>query len=92
MLLLELPLHLLPSLIQSSIRYIVEKTFGLLKLYYDLGKARHLGLERNKTRAHWAHKKTLTKLFLNAIVNFLIIIFTSTRQILKICKNLDNTT
>ncbi|CAC9578027.1 hypothetical protein BPUTSESOX_645 [uncultured Gammaproteobacteria bacterium] len=37
---------------RSSIRYIVEKTFGLLKLYYDLGKARHLGLERNKTRAH----------------------------------------
>jgi hypothetical protein len=30
---------------------MVEKTFGLLKLHYDLGKARHLGLERNKTRA-----------------------------------------
>ena len=35
----------------SSIRYIVERTFGLLKLHHDLGKARYLGLERNKTRA-----------------------------------------
>ncbi len=35
----------------SSIRYIVERTFGLLKLHHGLGKARYLGLERNKTRA-----------------------------------------
>ncbi len=36
---------------RSSIRYIVERTFGLLKLHHGLGKARYLGLERNKTRA-----------------------------------------
>lgn len=36
---------------RSSIRYIVERTFGLLKLHYGLGKARYLGLERNKTKA-----------------------------------------
>ncbi len=35
----------------SSIRYIVERTFGLLKLHHGLAKARYLGLERNKTRA-----------------------------------------
>ena len=35
----------------SSIRYIVERTFGLLKQHHGLGKARYLGLERNKTRA-----------------------------------------
>lgn len=34
----------------SSIRYIVERTFGLLKLHHGLGRARHLGIERNKTR------------------------------------------
>jgi IS5 family transposase len=36
---------------KNSIRYIVERTFGLLKLHHGLGKARYLGLERNKTRA-----------------------------------------
>ena len=36
---------------RSSIRYVVERTFGLLKLHHGLGKARYLGLERNKTRA-----------------------------------------
>ncbi|SFV86756.1 Mobile element protein [hydrothermal vent metagenome] len=36
---------------RSSIRYIVERTFGLLKLHHGLGKARYLGLERNKVRA-----------------------------------------
>ena len=36
---------------RSSVRYIVERTFGLLKLHHGLGKARYLGLERNKTRA-----------------------------------------
>ncbi len=35
---------------RSSIRYIVERTFGLLKLHHGLAKARYLGLERNKTR------------------------------------------
>ncbi|WP_425290258.1 transposase [Bathymodiolus heckerae thiotrophic gill symbiont] len=29
---------------------MVERTFGLLKLHHGLGKARYLGLERNKTR------------------------------------------
>ncbi len=36
---------------RSSIRYIVERTFGLLKQHHGLAKARCLGLERNKTRA-----------------------------------------
>ena len=36
---------------RSSIRYIVERTFGLLKLHHGLAKARYLGLERNKARA-----------------------------------------
>ena len=36
---------------RSSIRYIVERTFGLLKQHHGLGKARYLGIERNKTRA-----------------------------------------
>jgi IS5 family transposase len=36
---------------RSGIRYIVERTFGLLKQHHGLGKARYLGLERNKTRA-----------------------------------------
>lgn len=35
---------------RSSIRYIVARTFGLLKLHYGLGRARYLGIERNKTR------------------------------------------
>ena len=29
---------------RSSIRYVVERTFGLLKLHHGLGKARYLGL------------------------------------------------
>ncbi len=29
---------------RSSVRYIVERTFGLLKLHHGLGKARYLGL------------------------------------------------
>ena len=36
---------------RSSIRYIVERAFGLLKQHHGLGKARHLGLERDNTRA-----------------------------------------
>jgi IS5 family transposase len=36
---------------RSSIRDIVERTYGLLKLIHGLCKARYLGLERNKTRA-----------------------------------------
>jgi IS5 family transposase len=35
----------------SSIRYVVERTFGLLKQHHGLAKARYLGLQRNKTRA-----------------------------------------
>ena len=35
---------------RSSICYVVERTFGLLKLHHGLGKARYLGLVRNKTR------------------------------------------
>ncbi|SMM98564.1 Mobile element protein [uncultured Candidatus Thioglobus sp.] len=35
----------------SSIHYIVERTFGLLKQHHGLGGARYLGLERNKARA-----------------------------------------
>lgn len=35
----------------SGTRYIVERTFGLLKQHHGLGKSRHLGLERNKVRA-----------------------------------------
>ena len=36
---------------RSSIRSVVERTFGLLKLHHGLAKARYLDLERNKTRA-----------------------------------------
>jgi IS5 family transposase len=36
---------------RSSIRYIVERTFGRLKLHHGLGKARYLRLERNKAKA-----------------------------------------
>ncbi len=36
---------------RSGIRYIVERTFGLLKQHHGLGQARYLGLERNKSRA-----------------------------------------
>ncbi|MBA5248045.1 MAG: hypothetical protein FE834_00690 [Gammaproteobacteria bacterium] len=32
-------------------RIIVERTFGLLKRHHGLGKARYLGIERNKIRA-----------------------------------------
>lgn len=35
----------------SKVRYIVERTFGLLKQHHGLAKARYLGLERNKARA-----------------------------------------
>jgi transposase, IS5 family len=34
----------------SSVRCIVERVFGVMKLHYGLGKARYLGLARNKTR------------------------------------------
>ena len=36
---------------RSGIRYIVERAFGLLKQHHGLGRARHLGLERNKSGA-----------------------------------------
>jgi IS5 family transposase len=34
----------------SGTRSIVERPFGVLKLHYDMGKARYLGLARNKAR------------------------------------------
>ena len=34
----------------SGIRSIVERVFGVLKLHYGMGQARHLGLVRNFTR------------------------------------------
>lgn len=34
----------------SETRSIVERTFGVLKLHYGMGKARYLGLARNKAR------------------------------------------
>ena len=36
---------------RSGIRYIVERTFGLLKQHHGSGQARYLGLERNKSGA-----------------------------------------
>jgi IS5 family transposase len=35
----------------SKVRFVVEQTFGLLKLHHGLGKARYLGLKRNEARA-----------------------------------------
>jgi len=32
----------------SGVRSIVERVFGVLKLYYGVNKARYLGLSRNK--------------------------------------------
>ena len=38
--------------VHSSVRYVVERTFGLLKLHHGLGKVtRYLGIQRNKARA-----------------------------------------
>ncbi|MCF6345462.1 MAG: IS5 family transposase [Thiomicrorhabdus sp.] len=34
----------------SQVRYIVERTFGSLKLHHGLGQARYLGLARNQAR------------------------------------------
>ncbi len=39
---------------RSSIRYIVERTFGLLKLHHGLAKARYLRLKRNKTSMNYS--------------------------------------
>lgn len=36
---------------RSSIRYVVERIFGLLKQHHGLVKARYLGLKRNQARA-----------------------------------------
>jgi len=36
--------------INSGVRSIVERVFGVLKLHYGRGNARYLGLSRNKTR------------------------------------------
>jgi len=34
----------------SQVRYVVERTFGVLKQYYGLGQARYDGIERNQAR------------------------------------------
>ncbi len=34
----------------SQVRYVVERTFGVLKQYYGLGQARYIGIERNQAR------------------------------------------
>lgn len=34
----------------SQVRYVVERTFGVLKKYQGLGQARYLGLDRNQAR------------------------------------------
>jgi IS5 family transposase len=34
----------------AGVRSIVERVFGVLKLHYAIGKARYLGLGRNRTR------------------------------------------
>lgn len=36
--------------ILSRTRYIIERFFGVTKLHYGMGKARYLGLTRNKMR------------------------------------------
>ena len=34
----------------SQVRYVVERTFGVLKQYYGLGQARYMGIEKNQAR------------------------------------------
>ncbi len=34
----------------TGVRSTVERVFGVLKLHYAIGKARYLGLGRNRTR------------------------------------------
>ena len=34
----------------SQVRYVVERTFGVLKKYYGLGQARYMGIARNQAR------------------------------------------
>lgn len=34
----------------SQVRYVVERTFGVLKKYYGLGQARYMGIDRNQAR------------------------------------------
>ncbi|MCD8512315.1 MAG: IS5 family transposase [Nitrincola sp.] len=36
--------------LHSGVRSIVERVIGVLKLHYEMAKARYLGLERNRTR------------------------------------------
>jgi len=36
--------------LHSGTRCVVERVFGVLKQHYDMGKARYLGLARNRTR------------------------------------------
>ncbi len=80
---------------RSSVRYIVERTFGLLKLHHGLGKARYLGLERNKTRANWLPWVIILKqgwIFLNRCENCRIVASNgwnkgkNRREIAKKCK------
>ncbi len=80
---------------RSSVRYIVERTFGLLKLHHGLGKARYLRLERNKTRANWLPWVIILKqgwIFLNRCENCRIVASNgwnkgkNRREIAKKCK------
>jgi IS5 family transposase len=32
----------------SQVRYVVEKTFGILKRYHGLAKAKYMGIKRNQ--------------------------------------------
>jgi IS5 family transposase len=36
--------------LHSGVRCTVERVFGVLKLHYGMGKARYMGLGRNRTR------------------------------------------
>ena len=36
--------------LHSGVRCTVERVFGVLKLHYGMGKARYMGLSRNRTR------------------------------------------
>ena len=42
----------------SSVRYVVERTFGLLKLHHGLGKARYMGIsqKQNPHALHHCHE------------------------------------
>lgn len=40
----------LANRMNSGVRSIVERVFGVLKLHYGMSKARYYGLKRNKAR------------------------------------------